>query len=464
MPNPSGPSSDRIVSYPHCPPSYRSTPTTRKGGGTHKPLWHNKTKNSQLTQASLEEFNRRNDVNENQGLTDSTLYIAQHKLKRSPGSGSQRTDLTRSSISTVIERIHEWGVSCFRRKSDKVNNTEFSSKAMNGSFSSINTIRIKEAFELKRKELKPARVVVVESSTRDEKPLRERVSTAPVLVVAEQKARVIKEKAKDVTKIAERFVWADNYRPKALKDFICNRNKAEELITAVEAAECSHYIFDGPHGVGKRTMVSALLREAFGADKLIGEAQQSIKVNIQISDRHVEVNISDLGGYEKHVIVELIKENQKIEMDQVKECDHANCYAIILHEADKLSTDAQLYIRWLMEKNKGCSRIFFCCHDASKLQTVKSLCKVVQLLPPSDSEIVEVLEFIAKQEQIELPRRLAERIAENSLHNLRQAIRSFEASWKQNYPLTEDQVILTGWEEDIASIAQNIIDEQSPKQ
>ena len=32
--------------------------------------------------------------------------------------------------------------------------------------------------------------------------------------------------------------------------------------------QCSHFIFEGKPGVGKRTMIWALLREAFGADKV----------------------------------------------------------------------------------------------------------------------------------------------------------------------------------------------------
>jgi replication factor C subunit 3/5 len=40
------------------------------------------------------------------------------------------------------------------------------------------------------------------------------------------------------------------------------------------------------------------------------------------------------------------------------------------------------------------------------------------------------LQFIAKKEGIELPLQLAEKITEKSKNNLRQAIRSFEASWK----------------------------------
>ncbi|KAJ9707196.1 hypothetical protein PVL29_002270 [Vitis rotundifolia] len=78
--------------------------------------------------------------------------------------------------------------------------------------------------------------------------------------------------------------------------------------------------------------------------------------------------------------------------------------------------------------------------------------------------IIEVLEFIAKCEGIELPPRLAENIAEKSKHSVQQAIRSFEATWQLNYPFKEDQMILTGWEEELANIAKNIVDKQGPKQ
>lgn len=37
-------------------------------------------------------------------------------------------------------------------------------------------------------------------------------------------------------------------------------------------------------------------------------------------------------------------------------------------------------------------------------------------------------------------------------------------NWNCSYPFKEDPVILTGWEEDIATIAKSIINEQGPKQ
>lgn len=70
-------------------------------------------------------------------------------------------------------------------------------------------------------------------SVNPEKPLRERVSEvevpAPIIsrkkvVFAENGETVSDEKGKN-----KDFTWADKYRPKALSDFICNRDKAVQL-------------------------------------------------------------------------------------------------------------------------------------------------------------------------------------------------------------------------------------------
>lgn len=68
-------------------------------------------------------------------------------------------------------------------------------------------------------------------------------------------------------------MWSDRYRPFWLQDFLCNREKALWLQKMVRSwqdkqEECGHFIFEGNTGVGKRTMIWALLREAFGPDKV----------------------------------------------------------------------------------------------------------------------------------------------------------------------------------------------------
>ncbi|XP_034576489.2 replication factor C subunit 5 [Setaria viridis] len=271
---------------------------------------------------------------------------------------------------------------------------------------------------------------------------------------------------------ADMFVWADKYRPNVLSEFICNRAVADELHQLVIAHHCGHFIFEGQPAVGKRSMVLALIRDAFGPHglkieeqtkrfELKGEIRKHIDVRVKISGHHVEVSLADLHGYEKYVITNLLSES--IPSPNLV-CDHTNCRVVVIHDADKLSSDLQHYIGWFLGRYAGCNKIIFCCSDASNLEAVKHLCKVVTLQPPSFDEIIKVLEYIAAQESIDLPRDLARRITVSASNNLRQAIRSFEATWKANYPFIDGQVILTGWEEDISNVARNIIEEPSSKQ
>ncbi|KAE8735174.1 ATPase family associated with various cellular activities, putative isoform 2 [Hibiscus syriacus] len=394
------------------------------------------------------------------GLTDSTLSINREKnmsgADSSPGRESQATTAANSSssFSSLFGKVQEYGSSCFTCRTSGDHYKEPSTPAdvlkpvKVTSFSSSTSNKTTTRIEKKEVDDPPDVQLVVE-----EKPLRERVwepATTPVKapVILSADGTVVEQKDADVCKVHQKYVLADKYRPKTLKDFICNRSEV--------------------------TRLQALTRDERKAFHLKGEAVGRIEVDVKESSKHVEVNLSDLRGYEKHVIVELMKETQtkNSKPNKALSNDPEDCRTIILCEADRLSPDALLYIRWLLERYKAGNKVFFCCSNVSKLQPIRSLCTLIKLLPPSKQEIVQVLEFIAKQEGLSLPHKLAEKIAESSKNNLRQAIRSFEAcrdSWSPSYlpsyyPFKEDQKILTEWEEDIANIAKNMVEERSPKQ
>ncbi|KAJ4825842.1 hypothetical protein Tsubulata_023352, partial [Turnera subulata] len=503
------------------PPSNRSACSSRSSKSSYWLAWSNinklgsfvlpgrkstdsSSRHSDLTEEGLQAHNRRqeaiilnvDDKNAKcspyyKGLTDATLTINRerhHYLPQSssPGRESHATTVatSHSLSSTIIFKMQEWG-SCFSfsyksAPKEKENSTVAAASApitlthLNHSYASSCPPASRTPLE-ERKNTSHCALSAVE----EEKPLRERVvitSKPPAPATPVTIDISDDDKKETLLQVGQDFIWANKYQPKALKDFICNRDQAIRMQGLMREVDCNHFIFEGPAGVGKRTMIWAMLQEAFGPDRvqtreeckafdLKGEPIGSINVRVKVSSQHVEVNLSDMKGYEKQVIVDLIKETHNERSNNVFQSKLENCQAIILYEADKLSTDALLYIKWLLERYKGFSKFFFCCGDVSKLQPIRTLCTVVQLFPPSKIEvIVEVLEFIAKQEGIELPHQMAEKIADKSKNNLRQAIRSFEATWHNGYPFTKDQEILTGWEDDIANIARNIVQEQSPKQ
>ncbi|XP_028234463.1 uncharacterized protein LOC114414406 [Glycine soja] len=328
---------------------------------------------------------------------------------------------------------------------------------------------------------KPLResVLVEKEMIIEEKPLRERVSETERSDHVEEKKALslsVSESQCEEGGNVYQYTWATKYQPMSLDDFICNKDNALQLKAKVkEGCGCSHFIFEGPPSVGKRSMIRAMLREVFGADKvqvieecrnfnMKGEMVNNLQVRVKKSLHHVEVNLSETKGYEKHVIVDLFKETYGQLINNSEPCCPENCKAIILYEAEKLSIESLLYIKWLLEKYKGCNKVFFCCSDESKLQPVKPLCITVRLSSPSTQELVQILENIGKEEGIKLSRNLVEKIILRSKNNLRQAIRSLEATCRNKDAVKDDDLILTGWEEDIFNIAKKVAEEQSPRQ
>ncbi|KAL8155192.1 hypothetical protein AgCh_000536 [Apium graveolens] len=451
--------------------SHSSNRSTTSGKGTSwlkktsSLLTYTKKEESELTEESLDALNKRNEALEDKksshsspyykGLTDFTLDINKEKLP-SAIENHDAVSYTSSTRSSFIVTMQQLGTFClfFRSKDEK--ECSSSSTSLSSKQQDIDLDKGKKEDKSSLAESKSNLIL------NTGKPMRERVSVInhepPALQISPPRCKsktgtsllpestLTKTVASNVEELSRSvegtnmFTWADKYRPHNLTEFICNREKAMELMTMAKSQDISHFIFEGLPGVGKRTMILALLREIYGYDEiqvreecmefyLKGEALSSIKVNVKRSSHHVELNISELRGYEKHVIVKLINEKYNKSSNSVYK-------AIVLYEADKLSTDALLYIKWILEKHNGCNKI------------------------------MEVLDFIAKQEGIELAIKLAETITNNSKNNLRQAIRSFEATWRynSNSQLREDNEIMTGWEDTIAKVAKDIVKEQSPRQ
>ncbi|XP_020985705.1 replication factor C subunit 3-like [Arachis duranensis] len=311
---------------------------------------------------------------------------------------------------------------------------------------------------------------VIDATHEEEEPLRERVTVTPDdddLQDTRTKEDIYHHH-QEITSLQEdpnayQYEWATKHQPQTLEEFICNSDKALQLQALVrEGCGCNHFIFEGPPNVGKRSMIRAMLRELFGPQRLQvieesrdftlkGEMVDKLQVQIKKSLHHVEINVSETKGYEKHVIADLFNGTYAKTINNSLPCSPDNCQAIVLYETEKLSIESLLYIKWQLEKYKGCNKVFFCCSDESKLHPIKPLCTTLRLSPPSSQEILRILEHIGEKEGKQLSRGLLNKIIFRSRNNLMDI-------------LGEEDLILTGWEYDILIISKSMLEEQSPRQ
>ncbi|XP_009615627.1 replication factor C subunit 3 [Nicotiana tomentosiformis] len=271
------------------------------------------------------------------------------------------------------------------------------------------------------------------------------------------------------------MLWVDKYRPKTLDKVIVHQDVAQNLQKLVSEGDCPHLLFYGPSGSGKKTLIMALLRQIFGpsADKVkvenkiwkvdAGTRTIDVELTTLSSTHHVELSPSDAGFQDRYVVQEIIKEMAKNRPIDTK--GKKGFKVLVLNEVDKLSREAQHSLRRTMEKYSASCRLILCSNSSSKVtEAVRSRCLNVRINAPMEEEIVNVLDFIAKKEGLQLPQGFAARIAEKSNRNLRRAVLTFETCRVQQYPFTNNQAIPPmDWEQYLSEIASDIMKEQSPK-
>ena len=129
-------------------------------------------------------------------------------------------------------------------------------------------------------------------------------------------------------------LFVDKHRPKSLAKLDYHKKLSHQLQQLAESDDLPHLLFYGPNGAGKKTRISALLRQIFGAgvEKLrlehrVFELPNASKTKIELtttaSNHHIEINPSDAGFHDRVVVNTVIKEIARLHW-----ADLANTYSI----------------------------------------------------------------------------------------------------------------------------------------
>jgi len=209
--------------------------------------------------------------------------------------------------------------------------------------------------------------------------------------------------------------WTEKYRPKTLDEVAGQKEIVKRLKAYVKEGNFPDMIFAGPAGVGKTSCALAFAYDLFG----------------DLKGSFMELNASD---------------ERRIDDIRTKVKDFAktlpisgkNLKIIFLDEADALTVDAQHALRRIIEMFSAQTRFILSVNYSSKIiEPIQSRCTIFRFKPLSNEEITEMLNRIAKNENLTLEKEAIDALIYISEGDMRKAINLLQSAAIENKRITE---------------------------
>src|SRR3989339_1162775 len=179
----------------------------------------------------------------------------------------------------------------------------------------------------------------------------------------------------------ENALWTEKYRPSDFSDIKGQKDIVKRVKAFVEQHNLPHLMFAGPAGVGKTSLALVIARKFF---------KDAWHQNF------LELNASDERG------IDIIRVKVK-DFARTRAIGDVPFKIIFLDECDALTREAQQARRRTMENyTKTCRFILSCNYSSKIIDPIQSRCAVFRFKPLSETEIMPVIDNIAKQENIKI--------------------------------------------------------------
>ncbi|KAI5181339.1 replication factor C subunit 3/5 [Nematocida sp. AWRm80] len=259
----------------------------------------------------------------------------------------------------------------------------------------------------------------------------------------------------------------EKYKPRELQE-LEEYIPCVKLLRSFDVQTFPSVVFYGIEGAGKRTLLSALIKNLFGrspvymsyTSKIEVSSSKTLEVEILECEECIEVRVGGLGIYDKKVLQKIAKdisETRSIKglLDTSK--GPRSTKLLVIPDGENLSIGAQMALRRIMEIGASNFRLAILTTSINTfIDAFKSrflLCRVPSL---TDTQIEEVISKIVLSENQSLDQESIKEIVRESNGNLRKALALADISIH-----TQTQTLQLSWEESLINLAHTIITKPS---
>lgn len=212
--------------------------------------------------------------------------------------------------------------------------------------------------------------------------------------------------------------WVEKYRPKKLNEVVGQKHVVERLEAYAKEKDLPHLLFSGRAGIGKTASALALANEMYD-----GEGRNIL-----------ELNASDERG------IDVIRGKIK-DFAATLSIGDVPFKIIFLDESDSLTRDAQNALRRTMEKYSRTCRFVLSCNYSSKLiEPIQSRCAMFRFTPLDNKDIRKRLEYVAKQEKLDVDDKAFVALEYVAEGDLRRAINTLQVASTLSKKVSADSV------------------------
>jgi len=214
-------------------------------------------------------------------------------------------------------------------------------------------------------------------------------------------------------------MWTEKYRPKKFSEIKGQKDIVSKVEAFIKKQNMPHLMFTGPAGIGKTTLALVVARELFG---------DNFRASL------LELNASDERGID-------VVRNKVKNFARTRALSEVPFKIIYLDECDALTREAQQALRRTMENYTQTCRFILSCNYSSKIiDPIQSRCSVFRFKPLDKSEVIEIIDRIAKEENLKIESSAKEAIFHVSGGDCRRAENILQSGAAISEKITEETI------------------------